>query len=96
MPVSVLIGVPMYSNAEGAIPLVEALLGKDAALGSVFAFMMSAIALFLLEIVILRKVLKPRLSTVFIGVVAYGILLVGYLFGCGSFTTCLTTAIHYS
>jgi uncharacterized protein len=80
VPVSVLIGVPMYSNAAGVIPVVEALLGKGAALGSVLAFMMSVIALSLPEIVILRKVLKPRLIAVFVSVVACGILIVGYLF----------------
>nr|WP_320016525.1 permease [uncultured Desulfobacter sp.] len=80
VPASVLVGVPMYSNAAGVIPVVEALLGKGAALGSVLAFMMSVIALSLPEIVILRKVLKPRLIAVFVGVVACGILLVGYLF----------------
>lgn len=80
VPLSVLIGVPMYSNAAGIIPVVEALLGKGAALGTVLAFMMSVIALSLPEIVILRKVLKPKLIAVFIGVVASGILIVGYLF----------------
>ncbi|WP_022665226.1 permease [Desulfospira joergensenii] len=80
VPLSVLIGVPMYSNAAGVIPVVEALLGKGAALGSVLAFMMSVIALSLPEMVILRKVLKPRLIAVFVGVVAFGILFVGYLF----------------
>jgi hypothetical protein len=70
----------MYSNAAGVIPVVEALLGKGAALGSVLAFMMSVIALSLPEIVILRKVLKPKLIAVFVGVVASGILFVGYLF----------------
>ncbi len=80
VPLSVLIGVPMYSNAAGVIPVVEALLGKGAALGSVLAFMMSVIALSLPEMVILRKVLKPRLIAVFAGVVACGILFVGYLF----------------
>ena len=80
VPLSVLIGVPMYSNAAGVIPVVEALLGKGAALGSVLAFMMSVIALSLPEIVILRKVLKRRLIAVFVGVVACGILFVGYLF----------------
>ncbi len=80
VPLSVVIGVPMYSNAAGIIPVVEALLGKGAALGTVLAFMMSVIALSLPEIVILRKVLKPRLIAAFIGVVACGILLVGYLF----------------
>ncbi|MDA3787589.1 MAG: permease [Desulfobacula sp.] len=80
VPLSVIIGVPMYSNAAGIIPVVEALLGKGAALGTVLAFMMSVIALSLPEMVILRKVLKPKLIAVFIGVVASGILLVGYLF----------------
>ena len=80
VPLSVAIGVPMYSNAAGIIPVVEALLGKGAALGTVLAFMMSVIALSLPEMVILRKVLKPRLIGVFIGVVASGILTVGYLF----------------
>lgn len=80
VPLSVLIGIPMYSNAAGIIPVVEALLGKGAALGSTLAFMMSVIALSLPEMVILRKVLKPHLIGVFIGVVASGILMVGYLF----------------
>lgn len=80
VPLSVAIGVPMYSNAAGIIPVVEALLGKGAALGTVLAFMMSVIALSLPEMVILRKILKPRLIAVFIGVVASGILFVGYLF----------------
>ncbi|MDC0335847.1 permease [Pseudodesulfovibrio sp.] len=80
VPLSVLIGIPMYTNAAGVIPVVEALLGKGAALGTVLAFMMSVIALSFPEMVILRKVLKPRLIAVFIGVVGCGILLVGYLF----------------
>ena len=80
VPVAVLIGVPMYSNAAGIIPIVQALLGKGAALGTVLAFMMSVIALSLPEAIILRKVLKPRLIAVFFGVVALGIMLVGFLF----------------
>jgi uncharacterized membrane protein YraQ (UPF0718 family) len=80
VPLSVLIGVPMYASAAGIIPVVQALLGKGAALGTVLAFMMSVIALSLPEIVILRKVLKPRLIAVFVAVVATGILLIGYLF----------------
>lgn len=80
VPVSVLIGVPMYTNAAGIIPIVEALLAKGAALGTVLAFMMSVIALSLPEMVILRKVLKPRLIATFIGVVSAGIMLVGYVF----------------
>jgi uncharacterized protein len=80
VPVSVLIGVPMYTNAAGIIPIVEALLSKGAALGTVLAFMMSVIALSLPEMIILRKVLKPKLIATFIGVLATGIMLVGYIF----------------
>jgi len=80
VPLSVVIGVPMYSNAAGIIPVVQALLGKGAALGTVLAFMMAVIALSLPEAIILRKVLKPRLLGVFFGVVAIGIMAVGYLF----------------
>ncbi len=80
VPVAVLIGVPMYSNAAGILPVVEALLGKGAALGTTMAFMMSVIALSAPEMIILRKVLKPRLIAVFAGVVATGIMIVGYLF----------------
>jgi uncharacterized membrane protein YraQ (UPF0718 family) len=80
VPIAVLIGIPMYSNAAGMIPVVQALLGKGAALGTVLAFMMSVIALSLPEIIILRKVLKMRLIVAFVGVVGLGILIVGYLF----------------
>lgn len=80
VPVAVLAGVPMYSNAAGIIPIVEALLAKGAALGTVLAFMMSVIALSLPEMVILRKVLKIPLIATFVAVVASGILLVGYVF----------------
>jgi hypothetical protein len=80
VPLSVLIGVPMYTNAAGIIPIVEALLAKGASLGTVLAFMMSVIALSLPEMVILRKVLKLRLIAVFVGVVATGIMLVGFIF----------------
>ena len=80
VPLAVLIGVPMYSNAAGVIPVVHALLEKGAALGTVLAFMMSVIALSLPEMIILRKVLKPALIAVFVAVVASGIMVVGYLF----------------
>ena len=80
VPLAVVIGVPMYSSAAGIIPIVEALLAKGAALGTVLAFMMSVIALSLPEMVILRKVLRMRLIATFAGVVATGILIVGYLF----------------
>ncbi|WP_294881701.1 permease, partial [Sulfurimonas sp. RIFOXYB12_FULL_35_9] len=80
VPLAVLIGVPLYSNAAGIIPVVHALLEKGAALGTVLAFMMAVIGLSLPEIIILRKILKMRLIAVFVGVVAFGILVIGYLF----------------
>jgi uncharacterized membrane protein YraQ (UPF0718 family) len=80
VPLAVVIGIPMYSNAAGIIPVVQALLGKGAALGTVLAFMMSVIGLSLPEMIILRKVLKVQLIATFAGVVGVGILVVGYLF----------------
>jgi len=80
VPVAVLLGVPMYTNAAGIIPVVEALIGKGAALGTVLAFMMSVIALSAPEMIILRKVLKPRLIATFALIVAFGIMLVGFVF----------------
>lgn len=80
VPLAVLLGIPMYANAAGIIPIVQALLAKGAALGTVLAFMMSVIGLSLPEMVILRRVLKVRLIATFIGVVAAGILLVGVIF----------------
>ncbi|MEK6200795.1 MAG: permease [Desulfobulbaceae bacterium] len=80
VPAAIVVGIPMYSNAAGIVPVIHALLEKGAALGTVLAFMMSVIALSLPEVVILRKVLKPRLIATFVGVVGCGILLVGYLF----------------
>jgi len=80
VPAAVLLGVPMYSNAAGILPVVQALLGKGAALGTVMAFMMSVIALSAPEMIILRKVLKPQLIAVFAGVVAAGIMMVGFVF----------------
>lgn len=80
VPLAVVIGVPMYSNAAGIIPIVQALLEKGASLGTVLAFMMAVIGLSLPETIILRKVLKPKLIAIFISVVATGILIIGYLF----------------
>ncbi len=80
VPLAVLLGVPMYSNAAGIIPVVQSLLEKGAALGTVLAFMMSVIGLSLPEAIILRKVLTLKLILTFFGVVAMGILIVGYLF----------------
>lgn len=80
VPAAVILGVPMYSNAAGIIPVVQALMGKGAALGTVLAFMMAVIGLSLPEMIILKKVLKWQLISIFVGVVAFGIILVGYLF----------------
>ena len=80
VPLAVLLGIPMYSNAAGIIPIVQALLEKGAALGTVLAFMMSVIALSLPETIILKKVLKWQLIAVFLGVVGLGIMFVGFLF----------------
>ena len=80
VPAAVVVGVPMYTNAAGVIPIVEALLGKGAALGTTLAFMMSVIALSLPEMIILKQVLTYRLIAIFIAVVAAGILATGFLF----------------
>lgn len=80
VPVAVLVGIPMYSNAVGIIPIISAMLSKGAALGTALAFMMSVVALSLPEIIILRRVLKPRLIAIFVAVVASGIIVTGYLF----------------
>ena len=80
VPVAVILGIPLYSNAAGIIPIVSALLGKGAALGTVLAFMMSVVALSLPEMIILRKVLKPTLIVIFVGVVAISIVITGYIF----------------
>ncbi|MDP1676224.1 MAG: permease [Bacteroidota bacterium] len=80
VPVSVLIGIPMYSNAAGIIPVVQVLLEKGASLGTVLAFMMSVIGLSLPEIIILKKVLKLPLIFAFVGIVGSGIIIVGYIF----------------
>ena len=80
VPLAVAIGVPLYSNAAGIIPIVQVLLAKGAALGTVLAFMMSVVALSLPEMILLRRVLKPKLIAVFVSVTAIGIIAVGYLF----------------
>jgi uncharacterized membrane protein YraQ (UPF0718 family) len=78
--VAVALGVPLYSNAAGIMPLVEVLYGKGMPMGTVLAFMMSVVALSLPEMVLLRRVLQPKLLGLFVGVVATGIVVVGYLF----------------
>jgi len=80
VPIAVLIGIPLYSNAAGIIPIVSALLEKGAALGTVLAFMMSVVGLSLPELIILRRVLKTRLIVIFILTVGVGIMITGYLF----------------
>lgn len=80
VPLSILIGVPLYSNAAGIIPIVQALLEKGASLGTSLAFMMSVIGLSLPETIILKKVLKLPLIFIFVGIVASGITVVGFLF----------------
>jgi len=80
VPLSILIGIPLYSNAAGIIPIVSVLIEKGASLGTSLAFMMAVIGLSLPEMIILKKVLKLPLILTFIGIVATGILIVGYLF----------------
>jgi uncharacterized membrane protein YraQ (UPF0718 family) len=80
VPALVALGVPLYSNAAGTIPIVEALVGKGLPIGSALAFMMAVTALSLPEFVILRRVMKPRLIATFAAVVATGIIVIGYLF----------------
>ena len=80
VPLAILIGVPMYANAAGILPVVQALLAKGAALGTVLAFMMSVVALSLPEMLILTRVLKWQLIAVFVAIVSTGILLVGVVF----------------
>ena len=78
--VAVFIGVPLYSNAAGVLPLVAVLMEKGVPLGTALAFMMSVTALSLPEMIILRKVLKPKLLAIFVGILAVSIIAVGYLF----------------
>ncbi|MBI5962295.1 MAG: permease [Chloroflexi bacterium] len=80
VPAAVLLGIPLYSNAAGIIPIVSALMEKGASLGTVLAFMMAVVGLSLPETIILRRVLKPRLIAVFVGVIAAAIIFTGYLF----------------
>jgi uncharacterized protein len=80
VPVAVLMGIPLYSNVAGTIPIVQALMEKGLPLGTALAFMMSVTAISLPELIILRKVLKPRLLAVFVGIVAMAIVFIGYLF----------------
>jgi uncharacterized membrane protein YraQ (UPF0718 family) len=80
VPAAVLLGIPLYSNAAGVIPIVGALIEKGASVGTALAFMMAVVGLSLPEMIILRRVLKPQLIAVFIGVLALAIVFTGYLF----------------
>ena len=80
VPAAVLVGVPLYANAAGVIPVLQALIEKGVPLGTALAFIMAVVALSFPELVILRRVLRPRLIATFVGIVTVGILLVGYLF----------------
>jgi uncharacterized membrane protein YraQ (UPF0718 family) len=80
VPLSILIGIPLYSNAAGIVPIVSVLIEKGASLGTALAFMMAVIGLSLPEMIILRKVLKIPLIFTFIGIVGGGIMIVGYIF----------------
>jgi uncharacterized membrane protein YraQ (UPF0718 family) len=80
VPLAILVGIPLYSNAAGIIPIVSVLIEKGVTLGTALAFMMSVIGLSLPEIIILKKVLKWQLIGVFVGVVALGIVIVGLIF----------------
>jgi uncharacterized membrane protein YraQ (UPF0718 family) len=80
VPIAVGIGVPLYSNAAGVMPLVEVLHDKGVPMGTLLAFMMSVVALSLPEMILLRRVLRPQLIATYVGVVATGILATGLLF----------------
>lgn len=78
--VAVLIGIPLYSNAAGTIPIIQALVEKGMPMGTALAFMMSIVAISTPEMIILRKVIKPKLIAIFIGIVSVAIVIIGYLF----------------
>jgi uncharacterized membrane protein YraQ (UPF0718 family) len=80
VPIAVLLAIPLYSNAAGTIPIVQALMEKGVPLGTTLAFMMAIVAISLPEMLILRQVIKPKLIAVFIGVVTIAIIAIGYLF----------------
>ena len=77
---SVVLGIPLYSNAVGTIPIVEALINKGVGVGTALAFMMSVVALSLPEMILLKQVIKPKLIAIFVGITGTAIIIVGYLF----------------
>jgi uncharacterized membrane protein YraQ (UPF0718 family) len=78
--VGVLLGIPLYSNAVGTIPIIEALIGKGVGVGTALSFMMSVVALSLPEMILLKQVIKPKLIAIFVSITGVSIILVGYLF----------------
>ena len=80
VPIAVLIGIPLYSNAAGMIPIMQVLTAKGMAMGTALAFMMAVIGLSLPELIILRKVIKIKLLAIFVGIMFVAITLTGYLF----------------
>jgi uncharacterized protein len=80
VPLAVVVGIPLYSNAAGTIPIVQALMEKGLPMGTTLAFMMAVTALSLPELIILRRVIKPKLIAIFVGIMAVTIISVGYLF----------------
>ena len=85
VPLATFIGVPMYADIFGTIPVAESLFAKGAGLGTILAFMMGVTALSLPSMIMLRKAVKPKLLAIFIGIVAVGIILIGYLFNAAAF-----------
>jgi uncharacterized membrane protein YraQ (UPF0718 family) len=78
--IAVIFGIPLYSNALGTIPIAEALINKGVGIGTALAFMMATTALSFPEMILLKKVIKPKLIAVFVGITGMGIIMVGYLF----------------
>lgn len=78
--VGVVLGIPLYSNAVGTIPIIEALIGKGVGVGTALSFMMSVVALSLPEMILLKQVIKPKLIAIFVAITGVSIILVGYLF----------------
>ena len=85
VPLATFIGVPMYADIFGTIPVAESLFAKGAGLGTILAFMMGVTALSLPSMIMLRKAVKPKLLAIFIGIVAVRIILIGYLFNAAAF-----------
>lgn len=80
VPFAVLLGMPLYASAVGIIPIIQAFLAKGAALGTTIAFMMSVIGISIPELIMLKKVIKLPLIGIFVGIVALGSVVIGYLF----------------